>query len=165
MPNIPFVSKEIVTTREDELLRIPHLPPAIQDIFRLKDLDQETVVKLILKELIERADEGGRLIVRGTVATTVFTIIDTQFSPGHPVKGYTVENTGTNPLIMAHNAARTSVGPDISDVAESASNSANIWELLAPGDITEANYNKNKVSNIYLLAQNGSTSHKTKLVW
>lgn len=132
----------------------------LQQMLDVSLLNQK-LLNNILKEIKERSDEGKRLIFRGDVSTTVFTILDTTLAPGYSVKGYSVENTGINPLFVAHNAAISSVGPDIIDINAS----PNIFELLQPGDITENSYNKNVVKNLYLLAMTATTSHKTKLFW
>jgi hypothetical protein len=158
--------KEIgVNTESLDLDNIDHL--SLEQLFEIKLAAVE-----ILHILKRREDKGGRLIFRGTVLATQFSIIDTQKYPEHMVKGYTVENTGTNPLFVAHNAALSSVGPDIIDaigpneaLGNTSTASPSIFELLDPGDITEASYNEDVIKNIYLLAQTAPTTHKTKLVW
>lgn len=117
--------------------------------------------KAILVEEKASADEGEYIIINGTVSSSSFTIIDTDTDPGHPVKGYFVRNTGNFSIFIAHNAALSSVGPDVIDVNSNITR----FEILQPNDTTEASFNRNKIKNIYLLASGGDTTFKTKLVW
>lgn len=112
-------------------------------------------------QLLEEADEAARLLLSGTVLTTQFTILDTDIDPGHPVKGYRVHNDGPNNLYITHNAALSSVGPDIIDVTSTNT----IFELLQVNEVAEDSYNRQKIKNIYLLASGGNTSFRAKLVW
>lgn len=121
----------------------------------------ERTLNLILKELREEADEGARLLFSGTVLTTQFTVLDVDVAPGHAVKGYRVHNDGPNGLYVAHNAALSSVGPDIIDVTSTDT----IFELLQVNEVTEDSYNRRQINNIYLLASGGNTNFRARLVW
>lgn len=121
----------------------------------------ERTLNLILKELREEADEGARLLFSGTVLTTQFTVLDADTDPGHPVKGYRVHNDGPNGLYVAHNAALSSVGPDIIDVTSTNT----IFELLQVNEVVEDSYNRRQINNIYLLASGGNTNFRARLVW
>ena len=123
---------------------------------------QQQVLSAILKEERDGADEGEYLVLSGKVHTTKFTIIDTQLSPGHAVKGYFIQNDGPGIIKVAHNAAISSVGPDIMDVTKS--NTNRFISLLA-NEVTEFSYNRNKIRNIYLLAIDEKSSYRTRLVW
>lgn len=125
------------------------------------------VDKLILKELQDGADEGKAIISNGTLSIGTFTIIDTQISPGHPVKGYAVENTSdpavnNNNLYVAHNIAfQPQLDADIIDVVK-----ANpIFNPVVPGESVEFNFNRNKIKSVHLLAVTGSPTYKCWLVW
>jgi hypothetical protein len=129
----------------------------------LKDKDNESmkILKDILKELRDNADEAGRIVVTDTATTTKFFIINTSVSPGHNVKGYKATNNGPNSLFVAHNAAPSAVGPDITDVTLPNA----IFEELSAGDDTEVSYNRQGIRNIWLRASGGPTAFSVKLVW
>ncbi len=115
----------------------------------------------ILKELKDGADEGEFLVQSGTVTTTEFTIIDTDRDPGHPVKGYFIQNTGLNDIQIVHNAALSSVGPDIVDINSDITR----FSVIEANEVTEFTYNRKKIRNIYLLSSGGNSTYKVKLVW
>jgi hypothetical protein len=135
---------------------------------------QQQVLGAILKEERDGADEGEYLVLSGKVCPDKFTIIDTQIAPGHPVKGYLIQNDGPYTIMVAHNAAISSVGPDIMDVEDS--NTNRFIPLLAK-ETAEFSYNRNKIRNIYLLEREDkdayrvrlgvadNTSYRVKLVW
>ena len=122
----------------------------------------EQVLSAILKEERDGADEGEYLVLSGKVHTDKFTIIDTQIAPGHPVKGFFIQNDGPHTIKLAHNAAISSVGPDIADVENS--NTSRFISLLS-NEVTEFSYNRNKIRNIYMLGKEGRSSFRIKLVW
>lgn len=124
--------------------------------------DNKKLLGAILKEERDGADEGEYLVLSGKVHTDKFTIIDTQISPGHAVKGYFISNDGPNTIKMAHNAAISSVGPDITDVETS---NTNRFISLLTNEVTEFSYNRNKIRNIYLLSTEGKSSYRVRLVW
>ena len=123
---------------------------------------QQQILGAILKEERDGADEGEYIVMSGKVHTGKFTIIDTQISPGHAVKGYFIQNQGPGIIKVAHNAAISSVGPDIMDVD---SHNTNRFISLLANEVTEFSYNRNKIRNIYLLAIDEKSSYRTRLVW
>jgi hypothetical protein len=123
---------------------------------------QQHVLSAILKEERDGADEGEYLVLSGKAHTDKFTIIDTQIAPGHPVKGFFIQNDGPHTIKLAHNAAISSVGPDIMDVTKS---NTNRFIDLFPNEVTEFSYNRNKIRNIYLLGIEDKSSFRIKLVW
>jgi hypothetical protein len=121
--------------------------------------------RLILQELRDEADEGKAIISNGTVTTTDFVVIDTQISPGHNVKGFTVENTdvvGGNDIYVGMNIVRQpQLDADITDVIK-----ANpIFNQIAPNESFEFKFNRNTVKSIHLRAVTGSPTYKAFLVW
>lgn len=116
---------------------------------------------LATKELLEDADMGEYLTESGTVTTTVYTIINTIISPGFPVKGYDIENIGPNDIYFAHNYVNSSTGSDVIDVASSTSR----FRILAANKQASINYNRKKIRNIYMLANNGNSRYKITLLW
>jgi len=143
------------------------LNPTLSNFILLDQISKRlgTLIKVqdaILKEERDGADEGEYLVLSGKVHTDKFTIIDTQISPGHPVKGYFIQNDGPSTIKIAHNAATSSVGPDIMDVNKS---NTNRFISLFPNEVTEFSYNRNKIRNIYLLGIEDKSSFRIKLVW
>lgn len=120
------------------------------------------VEKLILKELLDEADEGKAIYNNGTLSTTVFTVIDTQISPGFPVKGYAVRNTGTTNIFVAHNIVRQpQLDADIVDTLKVNP----IFFQLVPNEIENIHFNRNRIKSVHLLAVTGTPTYKMKLVW
>lgn len=134
---------------------------------KLSDLQQIElakleVEKLILKELQDDADEGKAIYNNGTLSTIAFTIIDTQISPGHPVKGYAIRNTGTTNIFVAHNIVRQpQLDADIVDTLKVNP----IFFQLVPNEIENVHFNRNKIKSVHLLAVTGIPTYKIKLVW
>lgn len=123
--------------------------------------------RLILQELKDEADEGKAIISNGTLSTTAFTIIDTQISPGHSVKGFTVENTdtvanGSNNIYVGMNIVRQpQLDADIIDVVKTNP----IFNQIVPGESFEFKFNRNTVKSVHLLAVTGTPTYKAFLVW
>lgn len=123
--------------------------------------------RLILQELRDGADEGKAIISNGTLSTTAFTIIDTQIAPGHPVKGFTVENTdtvanGSNNIYVGMNIVRQpQLDADIIDVVKTNP----IFNQIVPGESFEFKFNRNTVKSVHLLAVTGAPTYKAWLVW
>ena len=126
-----------------------------------------TVNRLILQELRDEADEGKAIISNGIVTTTDFVIIDTQISPGHSVKGFTVENTdtvanGSNSIYVGMNIVRQpQLDADITDVIKVNP----VFNRIVPGESFEFKFNRNTVKSIHLLAVTGSPTYKSWLTW
>lgn len=123
----------------------------------------ETIESQILQEIYDRRDEGKALYNHGTLSATAFTVIDTQASPGHNVKGFTVQNTDdTNNIFIAHNITKQpQLDADIVDTLK-----ANpIFSELEPGEGENTAYNVRCIKSIHLLAVTGTATYKIKLVW
>ncbi len=122
----------------------------------------EALLGLILKELKDRRDEGKAIYDNGILSTVVFTVIDTQISPGHSVRGYSIKNTGTTNLFFAHNIARQ---PQIdADVVDTLKVNP-IFSQLVPNEIENIHFNIECIKSVHLLAVTGSPTYKIKLVW
>ncbi len=125
-------------------------------------IKNEKRLEVIQDQLIESADEGQFLRTSGTATTSRFTIIDTSIAPGHMVKGYTVKNDGPNNLFVGHNIAVSSdVDADIVDVTTSVSR----FDVVKANEDIKFSYNRNKISNIFILSQGGDSQFRTWLVW
>jgi hypothetical protein len=122
----------------------------------------EALLGLILKELKDRKDEGKAIYDNGILLTSEFTIIDTQIAPGHPVKGFSVKNTGTTDIYFAHNITKQpQIDADIVDVLK-----ANpIFSRMIPNEVEHVHYNNDCIKSVHLLAVTGSPTYKIKLVW
>lgn len=128
-------------------------------------LELLAVNKLILKELQDGADEGKAIVSHGTVTTTDFVVIDTQISPGHSVKGFTIENTdvagGNNIYVGMNIAVQPQLDIDIIDVTKIQS----VFDVIVPNESFEFKFNRNTVKSVHLLAVAGSPTYKAWLVW
>lgn len=123
----------------------------------------ESLLGVILKELLERKDEGKAIYNKGTLSSTVFTILDTTEIPGNPVKGYTIRNTDTiNSIYVAHNIAKN-IKADI-DISDSLKSNP-IFTTLLPGEGENIIYNTKCIRSIHLLAVAGTATYKIKLIW
>ena len=147
-------------------LLLSEISSKLSDLIQIEVCNQD-ILRAILKEQLDEADEGKVIISNGTLSTTTFTIIDTQISPGHAVKGYTVENTSdpatnNNNIYVAHNIAfNVQVDADVVDVIK-----ANpIFNQVVPNESVEFNFNRNKIKSVHLLAVTGAPTYKMWLVW
>lgn len=132
----------------------------LSELIELTIKNQELLYS-ILEEQRSEADEGEYIIQSGVATTSQFTIIDTQIAPGHDVKGYAIQNDGLKDLLVAHNVALSSVGPDIIDVSSNITK----FSVLTPGETAEYSYNRRKIRNIYLLGSGGNAHYRIKLIW
>ncbi len=136
-----------------------------------KDLQKQT-----LQELLDRRDEGKAIYGSGTLSASKFTVIDLVEgtsesgtgniggSPGHPVKGYSIENTdSTNSFKVAHNITLQSQ-LDL-DITLDGSKANPVFLTLSPTDIEKINYNVNCIRSVHLIAVAGSPTYKIKFVW
>jgi len=121
----------------------------------------QKLLKLILHELKDGADQGGSLPKSGTVTSSAFAIIDTQIDPGHPVKSILVKNDGPNPIFITYNGAPSSVGPDIVDVLSYDTR----FFRLKKNEEKRFIFNRNVIRNVYLLSIGGDSSYRAELVW
>lgn len=125
-------------------------------------IKNEMRLDVIQDQLLAEADNGQFLRTSGTVTTTEFTIIDTNISPGHMVKGYTVKNDGPNNIFVAHNVAISSdVDADIIDVTTLTSR----FDEVLPNEDIKFVYNRRTIRNVHILASGGNSQFRCWLVW
>ena len=123
---------------------------------------QNKLLSLILNELLDQRDEGKSIYNNGTLSTTTFTVIDTQLSPGHLVKGYTVRNTGLTNMFVAHNISmQPQVDIDVIDTLKTNP----IFTTITPNEIESISYNVKCIKSVHLLAVTGTPTYKMKMVW
>ena len=133
-------------------------------LFKLAEieLDNNRCLKRIIELEEDKVDEGKQMISSGTVSSTAFTVIDTQISPGHPVKGYSVANTGNNNLFFAYNITRQpQVDADIVDTLKADP----IFITLTPGERDNFGFVNQCIKSFHLLAVTGTTTYKMKMAW
>lgn len=112
-------------------------------------IKNEKRLGIIQREMLAEADDGAFLRMDGTVTTSTFTIIDTDISPGHMVKGYTVINDGPNTIFIGHNVAFSSeVDADIVDITTLTSR----FNKILPKEDIRFVYNRRRIKNIHILA-------------
>lgn len=158
---IPLKEEYILNPTLSNFVLLDQIAKRLGTLVKVEE-DNKKLLGAILKEERDGADEGEYLVLSGKVHTDKFTIIDTQISPGHPVKGYFISNDGPHTIKVAHNAALSSVGPDITDVENS---NTNRFISLLENEVTEFSYNRNKIRNVYILGTEGKSSFRIKLVW
>ena len=141
------------------------------------ELINATLQKKILQEILDRRDEGKAIYANGLLSLTQFTVIDLvegteQFndfggSPGHPVKGYSVKNTGTTNILFAHNITKQAQ-LDL-DVTLDSLKANPIFSTLVPNEVENVRFNINCIRSVHLLALTGppatTSSYKIKFVW
>lgn len=149
----------------NELL-LSEISHKLSDLIQVEIYNQE-ILNGILKEEQEGADEGKAIISNGTLSVGTFTVIDTQISPGHPVKGFTIENTdtvanGSNHIYVGMNVAfQPQLDADIIDVVKTSP----IFNEIVPDESFEFKFNRNRIKSIHLLAVTGTPTYKAWLVW
>ena len=127
----------------------------------------------ICKILEGEVDEGKAIYMNGTLSTTQFTVIDlisgqtssgdVGGTPGHPVKGYLIKNTGTTNILFAHNITYL---PQLSlDVTLDSLKASPIFSTLIPGETEASNYNIKCIRSVHLIAVTGSPTYKIKFIW
>lgn len=127
----------------------------------------------ILKILEDQVDEGKSIYMNGTLSTTNFTVIDlisgittsgdVGGTPGHPVKGYIIKNTGTTNLLFAHNITYL---PQLNLNVTLDSLKANpIFSTLLPNEVESSNYNIKCIRSVHLIAVTGTPTYKIKMIW
>lgn len=134
----------------------------LEKLFQLESKIQKTQNE-ILQELQDRRDEGKSIMVSGTLSTTEFTIVDTEKTPGHRVKGFAVKNTGDTNIYIGHNVSRllTQVDVDVLDALKTDP----LFTQLEPNETERVNYNVKCIKNVHLLAVSGTPTFKIKLIW
>lgn len=124
-------------------------------------LVNQKVLKDILKELKDEADDGEFMTLIDTVTTTDFQFINTTEAPGHPVKGYAISNEGPNTIYVAHNVSKANIVPDLIDVTTTTSR---FQQVLSTEEIRFI-FNRRKVRNIAILARDGNSTFRAWLTW
>lgn len=127
----------------------------------------------IYKVLSDQIDEGKAIYMNGTLSATNFTVIDlisgrtsgtdVGGTPGHPVKGYMIKNTGTTNLLFAHNIT---FQPQLDlNVTLDALKTSPIFSTLVPGESESSNYNIKCIRSVHLIASSGTPTYKIKMIW
>lgn len=125
-------------------------------------IENEKRLGVIQDQLLAEADNGQFLRTSGTVTTASFTIIDTNVTPGHMVKGYTVKNDGPNNIFVGHNVAISSdVDADIVDVTTLTSR----FDEILPNEDIKFIYNRRTIRNVHILASGNNSQFRCWLVW
>lgn len=133
----------------------------LSDVIELLQKDIE-VNRITAQQLTDEADIGKALYNNGTLSATLFTIIDTQISPGHNVKGYTIRNTGLTNLYFAHNIVKEpQIDADIVDTLKTSP----IFSVLVPNEVEHTIYNRRVIKSVHLAAVTGTPTYKIKLIW
>lgn len=164
--NIFNRTKKQQKIQENQLKLLDNISQKMIELIGINIYNQD-ILKGILKEEQDGADEGKAIISNGILSATAFTIIDTQISPGHPVKGFTITNTdtvanGSNHIYVGMNiSSQPQVDVDVVDVIK-----ANpIFNEIVPNESFEFKFNRNKIKSIHLLAVTGAPTYKAWLVW
>lgn len=122
----------------------------------------EMRLEVIQDQILADADNGQYLRTSGTATPNRFVIIDTQISPGHMVKGYTVKNDGPNNIFVAHNAAISSeVDVDTVDITTLTSR----FDEVLPNEDIKFVYNRRTIRSVHILASGGNSTFRAWLVW
>ncbi len=168
IPTIIDADKFMAMTLDDISLKLDKLSYLLVEnqktLSSLLDytIKNEKRLSVIQEEMLAEADSGEFLRMVGTVTTTQFIIIDTNASPGHLVKGYTVINDGPNNIYVGHNMAISSeVDVDIIDVTSSTSRFAQVL----PGEDIKFVFNRRRIRNVHILASGGNSTFRSWLTW
>ncbi len=168
IPTIIDADKFMAMTLDDISLKLDKLANLFiknqQTLSSLLDytIKNEKRLSVIEEEMLAEADSGEFLRRTGTVTTTSFVIIDTNASPGHMVKGYTVINDGPNNIYVGHNMAISSeLDVDIIDVTSDTSRFAQVL----PGEDFKFVFNRRKIRNVHILANGGDSTFRAWLTW
>lgn len=149
-----FVLLDQISRRTRESLE------AQTEIVRLLQSNQITL-NSILKEIKDEADEGLFMESHGIVGTTNFVVVNVEVILDQRVKGYYIKNDGPNDILISHNLT-----PDGATVESATLDRTGVnLTTVKTGEIESFVYNRNKVRNIYLLAVNGESNYRLKLVW
>ena len=168
IPTIIDADKFMAMTMDDISIKLDKLVDLlVKNQNTLSSLLEYTVknekrLEIIQNQLLEEADEGQFIRMSGTVTTTQFTIIDTNVTPGHMVKGYTIKNDGPNNIFVGHNVAISSkVDADIVDVTTAVSR----FDIVEPNEDIKFVFNRKRIRNVHILAQGGDSQFRAWLVW
>lgn len=124
-------------------------------------IESQRYYNAILKELRDEADEGEYLTILDTATTTDFYTVETELSPGHPVKGYAISNEGQNTIYFAHNTSKAGLQASLDDVTSALSR----FQQLKCGEEIRYVFNRRKVLNVSLLAKDGDSVFRLFLNW
>ena len=168
VPTIIDADKFMAMTLDDISLKLDKLADLFiknqQTLLSLLDytIKNEKRLAVIETEMLAEADNGQFVRTSGTVTTSRFVIIDTNASPGHMVKGYTVKNDGPNTIFVAHNAAVSSkLDVDITDVTSSTSR----FQEILPNEDIKFIFNRRTIRNVHILAQGGNSDFRAWITW
>jgi len=117
------------------------------------------ILKSVLTELQDEADEGEYMFVLGTATTVLSTnITDLLANLGHPVKGYIIKNDGANTIQVGHNITRSSIDSNIQ------TGSARFYPVF----VTESHkkmFNRKVIRNVYIRTAAGTSAYRMWLLW
>lgn len=118
----------------------------------------EVLLKSILKEKLDEADEGEYIRREATANPVTFDIIDFLAILSFPVKGYFIKNDGANTILHGHNITNLSIDSNI--------NTADArFSSLFSTEESRIGYNRNKIKNVYLKSVAGNSAYRVKAVW
>lgn len=101
----------------------------------------------IYGELNSEADEGEYLVIERT-ATTSTDVIYLRDLVGHPIKSYSIENTGSADINIGHNI----------DISKR-------YSVISAGDTLSFSFNRKKIRSIYINTSSGTSTYKLTLSW
>lgn len=139
-----FVTLDDVSLKLTELINI--------------NLNNEKILKSILKEKQDEADEGEYIRREATANPVTFDILDFIAILGFPVKGYFIKNDGANTILHGHNITNLSIDSNI--------NTADArFSTLFSTEESRIGYNRNKIKNVYIISVIGNSAYRVKAVW
>lgn len=139
-----FVTLDDVSIKLTELINI--------------NLSNEKILKSILKEKQDEADEGEYIRREATANPVTFDILDFLAILGSPVKGYFIKNDGANTILHGHNITNLSIDSNINTA------DARFSSLLSTEE-SRIGYNRNKIKNVYIKSVAGNSAYRVKAVW
>lgn len=119
-----------------------------------------SLLKAILKELVDAKDEGQYLRRNGTANTITFDIINTDLLVSHAVKGYIIKNDGVNTLQVAQD-----LSPDITDSNIDINTTITRFYNLFPSEEFRVMYNRKTIRNLFIRAVGGNSAYRLWLLW
>ena len=117
------------------------------------------ILKSVLNELQDEADEGEYFFVSGTATTDPSAnITDLLAILGHPVKGYIVKNDGANTIQVGHNITQSSIDSNVQTA------SARFYPVFA-GEQHKEMFNRRVIRNVYIRTAVGTSAYRLWLLW
>ena len=101
----------------------------------------------IYDELNSEADEGEYLIIEKTATASVDTIYLRDLV-GHPIKSYSIENTGAVDINVGHNI----------DISKR-------YSTISASTTITFSFNRKKIRSIYVNTSSGTSTYKLILMW